>query len=236
MQTNQQPPEKLARTDGRTLAVNSIFHTIQGEGPFAGKPAVFVRLAGCNLQCPACDTEYTARVELHVEEIVSWVRGAHAHYPCNLVVITGGEPFRQNITLLVRALLWANYEVQVETNGTMPPSPGLPTTNRNFTIVCSPKAGRVNANLVPHVGAWKYVADAAALRGSLDGLPSNALHHPNRGGLYRPPRHHPGQVYLQPMDSKDAAENAANVQAVVQACLQYGHRLCLQIHKHIGVE
>ena len=54
MKTNTQEPEKIDRD--RHLDVHSIFHTIQGEGPYCGHPAVFIRLAGCNLQCPGCDT------------------------------------------------------------------------------------------------------------------------------------------------------------------------------------
>ena len=53
---NGQPIEKVQRTFDGTLEVHSIFKTIQGEGPFCGTPAVFIRLAGCNLQCPWCDT------------------------------------------------------------------------------------------------------------------------------------------------------------------------------------
>ena len=57
---NQQAPEKQQLRGDGLLAVHSIFYTIQGEGPFAGETAVFVRLAGCNLQCPLCDTDYTS--------------------------------------------------------------------------------------------------------------------------------------------------------------------------------
>jgi len=56
---NQQKPEPRAKGDGSILDFHSMFFTIQGEGPFAGHRSIFVRLAGCNLQCPGCDTEYT---------------------------------------------------------------------------------------------------------------------------------------------------------------------------------
>ena len=56
---NSQAIEKSAHYTTRSYDVHSIFPTIQGEGPFVGQPAIFIRLAGCNLQCPACDTDYT---------------------------------------------------------------------------------------------------------------------------------------------------------------------------------
>lgn len=233
---NMQPPEKSVSGPGDTLAVNSVFHTIQGEGPFAGCPAVFLRLAGCNLQCPLCDTEYTARDEFTLDSILHTIRGAAptGSTPANLVVITGGEPFRQPIGKLVRRLLFEGYEVQVETNGTLFRG-DVPYHHERLTIVCSPKAGAVHRQLVPHIGAWKYVASDDNINPA-DGLPDHALEHPNGRGLARPPAGHPAPVYLQPVDHKNIAANARAQRAVVEACLKYGHRLCLQMHKIVGVD
>lgn len=246
MQRNEQAPEKRAEGDGTILQVNSIFHTIQGEGPFAGTPAVFVRLAGCNLQCPLCDTEYTKRGEFGFEEIAESVRDAIPYWPSgrrhdptpyraptDLVVITGGEPMRQPIGRLTHRLLDLGYRVQIETNGSLF-QPGLNYLHQDLTVVCSPKAGSVNNHLIPWVRAWKYVATAHNIDPAR-GLPTHALEHPNGNGLYWPPKDHPAPIYLQPVDEQDVFLNCANRDAVVQACLEHGHRLCLQIHKEIGV-
>lgn len=228
---NQQPIEKPIRNeDGTFLDVVSIFPTIQGEGPFAGCPAVFVRLAGCNLQCPLCDTDYTSeRMHCLVDSIADEVRRVRGR--ATLVVITGGEPFRQPIRKLVDALLVDGYRVQIETNGTLYRE--LDFKHRRLTIVCSPKTGAVNQKLLPHIAAFKYVATLRALALSRDGLPMNALDHPSAPVLFRPDVHHPAEVYLQPVDEQDEHLNRQNLDAVVHACRTYGHRLCLQLHKII---
>lgn len=231
---NTQPIEKQVRDDGTLLAVNSIFHTIQGEGPFAGSPAIFVRLAGCNLQCPMCDTEYTNREPMLAVEVARKAANLAVAHRSPLVVITGGEPFRQNLHPLVSSLLYLGVKVQIETNGTLYGE--LPFGHPGLTIVCSPKAGAVNKKLTPHIRAYKYVATADSLVGSPDGLPTHALEHPNGGMLARPPAGSEAEVYLQPVDEKNTVRNNRNLTAVVESCLKNGYRLCLQVHKLIGVD
>lgn len=234
MNPNAQPPERVVKSSDE-IVVHSIFPTIQGEGPFAGKRAIFVRLAGCNLQCPMCDTEYTSRrTPLNVPALLAYVAEAASPRP-ELVVITGGEPLRQPIGPLCVALLDAGFIVQIETNGTL--YRDLPFDHPRFNIVCSPKTHYVNPMLVWHIKAFKYVATANSLAWSQDGLPRQALEHPlHKKTLFRPPAHWPGEVYLQPVDEQDPAQNLINLDAVVRSCIQHGHRLCLQLHKLIGVE
>lgn len=149
-----------------------------------------------------------------------------------LVVITGGEPFRQNISPLCQSLLFnLGYVVQVETNGTLPPSEGLPA---RVVIVCSPKAGKINHMIAARADCYKYVLSHTSI--ALDGLPSLVLGHNATPHVARPPEGYAGKVYLQPMDSQDSAENAHNVQAVVSSCMSYGYILQLQIHKLINLE
>ena len=239
MRANFQPIEKLALDPDGILQVQSIFYTIQGEGPHTGQPAVFVRLAGCNLQCPACDTDYTTgRVTVGPHVVASAVYSAsetrrHSHAPACLVVITGGEPFRQNITPLCAMLLSRGYRVQIETNGTLPPPPGL---SSDVDIVVSPKAGKVHPETAARALAWKYVLDANSAHPD-DGLPLLALDHTAHPHVARPPEDFPrSRVYVQPADRMNLLHNQRNLRAVVEACLRYGYTLQLQTHKIIEVD
>ena len=98
------------------MLVNEIFYSLQGEGYHAGTPAVFVRLSGCNLQCPFCDTQHESGTEMSEEAIVAEV----TQYPARLVVVTGGEPSLQLTESLVAALHEKDRIIAVETNGTCP--------------------------------------------------------------------------------------------------------------------
>lgn len=221
------------------LYVHSIFPTIQGEGPFVGRPAVFVRLAGCNLQCPGCDTEYTStRTKYTPVEILSEVKNLMP--PCRdgirqLVVVTGGEPFRQPLGATVSLLLTIGYRVQIETNGTLyrefaELSERHPR-HGNLHIVCSPKTGRVHPKLEPHISAYKYVLAYDAVGD--DGLPLRALDHPcGNKGVHRPALDFPrDRVYVQPFDSGNEALNRRHMRAAIRSAEVYGFTLCLQMHK-----
>ncbi len=101
------------------FSVNEIFYSIQGESLYAGRPCVFVRLAGCNLRCTYCDTRYAyfEGRSMDIEEIVAAVKS----YDFPLVEITGGEPLMQAETpALVQRLIDDGLEVMMETNGTLP--------------------------------------------------------------------------------------------------------------------
>jgi len=98
------------------LTINEIFHSVQGESTYAGRPCVFVRLTACDLRCSWCDTQY-AFYEGHkqsVEDVLARVEG----YKCPLVELTGGEPLLQDdVYLLMDRLLELGHTVLVETGG-----------------------------------------------------------------------------------------------------------------------
>jgi len=98
------------------VRVNEIFHSIQGESTWAGRPCVFVRLTGCNLRCRWCDTAYAFYDggQMEIGAVMERVRG----YGCKLAEITGGEPLLQKgVHALIEALLREEYEVLIETSG-----------------------------------------------------------------------------------------------------------------------
>lgn len=204
------------------------WQTIQGEGPFVGMPAAFIRLAGCNLQCPLCDTDYTTnRITISVGTIVNTV--CLVQKLGRLVVITGGEPFRQDIAPLIRELLSKEYIVQIETNGTLYRD-DLPYDK--IHIVCSPKSPVINGQLRPHIKALKYVVQAGHIDAG-DGLPTSVLGMKCRAA--RPAGFNLSDIYVQPADEGDPEKNKSNTLAAIQSCLKFGYRFCLQVHKIIGL-
>jgi len=115
-----------------TLKVSEIFASIQGEGASAGEPALFLRLATCNLHCTWCDTKYTwdfnnYRYEDEVRtRSVADVLAEVARAEPRRLVVTGGEPLLQQRGLAeLLPSLAPDYVVEVETNGTLEPAPEL---------------------------------------------------------------------------------------------------------------
>lgn len=243
---NLQPAEPLDRREDGSLDVFKVWLTLQGEGPFAGTPAVFVRLAGCNLQCGAnsvaCDTDYTSvRERLTPGTLLPEVLRARGTSAARLVVLTGGEPFRQSLTPFIGLLAESRFDVQVETNGTLfdPVLRDGRTARWPLTVVCSPKTPRLNTALAEWTAGntskscYKYVLEAG--RVADDGLPTSVLGEEVRPA--RPPAGFPtDRIFVQPVDVQEPDANRANVRAAVDSCLRFGYRLSLQQHKLLGLE
>jgi len=101
-----------------TLQVSEIFYSIQGEGASCGRATAFIRLGGCTLGCQWCDTKYTWRGGPLWEE--STILATVLQFPARRVVVTGGEPFEQDIAALLQALLQAGFTIEIETAGFAP--------------------------------------------------------------------------------------------------------------------
>jgi 7-carboxy-7-deazaguanine synthase len=141
-----------ARRDAHVIALSEIFYTVQGEGTWTGMPAVFVRLAGCNLSCDFCDTDYSMKALRSIEQIVDDVRALSADRPA--IVLTGGEPFAQAETpALIDALRADGRRVHVESNGTAFAS--LPD---DVWLCVSPKE-RVDPRMAARADEAKLIVD-----------------------------------------------------------------------------
>ena len=129
----------------KTLTVNEIYHSIQGESTWAGRPCVFVRLTFCNLRCNYCDTEYAfyEGKKMALTEIVNRVES----FGCKLVEITGGEPLLQkNVLPLMSMLCDAGYTVLLETSGVHDIAPVDGRVHRIMDLK-TPGSGEVEKNL-----------------------------------------------------------------------------------------
>lgn len=235
-------PQRL--DDGQRLQVESVFLTIQGEGPLTGVPAVFVRLAGCWLACHFCDTQFEAGINNYQppHAVLDLVRLHHRGRPCNLVVLTGGDPLRQNIVPLVHLLEAHDYHVQIETAGLrwVPdlenflsdyPTPGA-------SLVVSPKTGKVCSEVSRYASAWKYIVDLDDPQDPHDGLPNGST---QVAGMYqklaRPPHDLPRhKIFLQPCDRGSPRRNKENSDLALSLAYRYGYRVSVQTHKILGVE
>jgi 7-carboxy-7-deazaguanine synthase (Cx14CxxC type) len=209
-----------------SYAVKEIFYTLQGEGAQAGRAAVFCRFAGCNLWsgreqdratavCQFCDTDFAdtngpgGGKFASAEALASAVA---AKWPANangkrFVVCTGGEPLLQLDAALIDALHAANFEIAVETNGTIAAPVGLdwvcvsPKANAEFIQ----RTGDELKLVYPQQGAEPEKFEALSFR----------------------------NFFLQPMDGP---ARAANTELALRYCMAHPQwRLSLQTHKILGI-
>ena len=117
----------------KTLKVNEVYRSVQGEGCRAGTDNVFVRFSGCNMRCSLepsakspggfdCDTEFVSGRKMTIAELIDWIKAedsANDKAPCKNVILTGGEPGLQTTSEVVEALHDAGYFVAIETNGSI---------------------------------------------------------------------------------------------------------------------
>jgi 7-carboxy-7-deazaguanine synthase len=189
------------------LGLSEIFYSVQGEGAWTGTPAVFVRLAGCNLACSFCDTDYALRFLAAVPEIVSRVRETGGD--CPMVILTGGEPLAQAETpALIAALRADGRRVHIETNGTI--DVDLPD---DVWLTVSPKE-RLHPAMAARANEAKLIVDGR--------IPDEWV------GAFPPTT----PIALQPEGNKPANVELAVAEAKRRPAR---FRLSLQTHKFIGV-
>jgi 7-carboxy-7-deazaguanine synthase (Cx14CxxC type) len=206
--------------------VKEIYYTLQGEGARTGRAAVFLRFAGCNLWsglerdraravCRFCDTDFVGTdgpsggrfqdaAMLARTAAILWPKSERAR---PYIVCTGGEPLLQLDKALVRSLHEQNFEIAIETNGSLEPPPGID---------------------------WICVSPKADARLSLKKGNELKLIYPQENA---PPERYAelafDHFFLQPMD---APEKAANTRSATEYCLTHPQwRLSLQTHKLIGL-
>ena len=213
-----------------TYSVKEIYYTLQGEGAHAGRPAVFLRFAGCNLWsgrevhreqsvCRFCDTEFVGTdgpgggkfaTPTKLADAVrrAWPDDAGNAVP--YVVCTGGEPLLQLDGRAIDALHDAGFEIGVESNGTIEAPQGIDW------LCISPKG---TATVVQQSGDELKLV-----------FPQTEAEAQPQAFEHLPFRH----FFLQPMDSP---ERAANTKSAVEYCLQHPRwKLSLQTHKILGIE
>ena len=222
-----------------SLLVNEVFESIQGEGAFTGVPSIFVRLQGCPVGCPWCDTKHTWETKpesVRDQDVIMMQNEDTEHYftasPDSLfalfaaqgyqakhIVLTGGEPAMFDLTAISEAAIAKGYSVQIETSGA-------------FEIKCDKDVWVTLSPKIDMKGGYK-VRDDAILR-------ANEIKHPvamqkhideldtllAQSSLTEYP-----VIYLQPISMQQRATDLA-----VATCIKRNWRLSLQTHKFIGVE
>jgi len=215
------------------LPVNEVFETLQGEAHFTGAPAVFLRLHGCDVGCPWCDTKHTWKMdpknEIGFHAMVAkpgdaptyaWVTVEQLAVHCALlashVVVTGGEPCVYDLHELTEALLDAGKSVQIETSGTQ-----MVLAHPNTWVTVSPKLDMpggfsVRPDALERANEIKMpvgkLADVEKLQALVDDLPTRPM------------------VWLQPLSTSEKA-----TELCIKEATRRGWRVSIQTHKFIGV-
>ncbi|GFD87919.1 7-carboxy-7-deazaguanine synthase [Tenacibaculum sp. KUL152] len=222
-----------------TLNINEMFETIQGEGAYTGIPSIFVRLQGCPVGCPWCDTKHTweikADLSVSPEDVIAKSSESETYFVSNEaslmtlfeqqgyvakhVVITGGEPCMYDLRPLTSILHQNGYTTQIETSGTFE----VLCDERTYVTV-SPKinmkggfdvltSALERANEIKHpIAMQKHIDELDALLTKVSSLEGK-------------------QVCLQPISQQKRATELA-----VSTCIARNWRLSLQTHKYIGIE
>lgn len=221
------------------LSINEMFETIQGEGFHTGVPSIFIRLQGCPVGCPWCDTKHTWTLDeaflTTADKVLTKQQESEAFfhsdgqdilalfaaqgYTARHVVITGGEPCMYDLTAFTRLLHDNGFSTQIETSGTYEVR-----CDAASWVTVSPKVdmkGKMpvltsalqRADEIKHpVAMEKHIAELDDLLARLEGKL-------------------PAHICLQPISQQSRATELA-----IKTCIARNWRLSLQTHKYIGIE
>lgn len=188
--------------------VNEIFYSLQGEGYWTGRPAVFLRFSGCNLNCPFCDTDFEKHKWMTDDEIVDSVSA----FPSSFIVLTGGEPALFTDDVLTGKLKAAGFYIAMETNGTRPIPEGIDW------VTLSPKDDFCQ-------GAEVKIEKADELKIVFQGQ-----------SLDRWETFPAAHRFVQPCDVGDELRNRDNLKDCIEFCKAHpAWRLSLQTHKILNI-
>lgn len=219
--------------------VNELFETIQGEGLYTGVPAIFLRLQGCPVGCPWCDTQHTwtkavtNRVsvgeviaktgpderyfEQTAEQILAQVQ--RMGFTAKHLVITGGEPCMYDLQPLAAVFEPLGYRLQIETSGTFPVQASAATW-----VTVSPK--------LDMPGGYEVLASAMARANEVKYPVAMRKHITAFDALLaaKPPAEN-AIICLQPISQKPRATELA-----IEVCRERNWRLSVQLHKYLAIE
>lgn len=198
---------ELNRRSATIYPIAEIFTSIQGEGTFQGHPANFIRLVGCNLNCPWCDTKNIQKITPMTEMLTSKQIVSRIDARIPLTVITGGEPTLHNLKELSEELHSLGAIVAIETNGTR----AIPEAWNIDWITCSPKPPDYSIKCKPN--ELKYVVDD-----TFDPRVIQRIVPPSR-------------IYLQVESQKQESAKKAIEIAMRDPSLRVG----IQLHKYLEV-
>lgn len=219
------------------LNINEMFETIQGEGIYTGVPAIFVRLQGCPVGCPWCDTKHTWTLDENRIDTVDAVVNKNAEseryfgiselgllalfeqqrYQARHVVLTGGEPCMYDLTTLTTLLHEQGYTTQIETSGT-------------FEVRCAPDTWVTVSPKINMKGGYEVLTSALQRADEIKHPVAMQKHIDELDALLSVLENPPKNVCLQPISQQPRATELA-----IKTCIERNWRLSLQTHKYVGI-
>lgn len=218
--------------------INEIFETLQGEATYTGTPSIFVRLQGCPVGCPWCDTQHTWTIdpeklvtidgiigkpeesdcyaEQSADELLALFK--KLNYKAKHVVITGGEPAMFDLMPMCELLHQAGYSTQIETSGTFELKVPADTW-----VTVSPK--------IDMKGGYEVLASAMQRADEIKHPIAMEKHVEELQALLAEHKVAHKRIYLQPISQQLRATELA-----ISTCIENNWRLSVQLHKYLGIE